>query len=94
MSDRLPAPVEDAAGEAPLFERASATSARAMTWGKPLRALEGGKAPTTASLRALEENMIEAITGSETAAATGACSWYSQGSCRDQRRTSKSAGTS
>ena len=69
MSDRLPAPVLDAAGEAPLFERASATTARAITWNKPLRVANAMAESSWASLRELEEDMVEAITGSEAAAA-------------------------
>ncbi|HVW30674.1 MAG TPA: DNA-binding domain-containing protein [Polyangiaceae bacterium] len=71
MSDRLPSPVEDGAGEAPLFERASATSARAVPSRTPLYAVPGG-APAWTSLRELEEGMVEAITGSEAAAAVAA----------------------
>src|SRR5581483_3695507 len=41
VSDRLPSPVQDGAGEAPVFERASATSARVIGLGKALHAVQG-----------------------------------------------------
>ena len=72
MSDRLPAPVLDAAGEAPLVERASATTSKSMTWTKPLRVVKAAANPSWASLRELEADMVEAITGSEAAAADAA----------------------
>jgi hypothetical protein len=72
VSDRLPSPVADGEGEAPLFERASATSARATRSRTPLHAVQGGGAPAWGSLRELEEGMIEAITGAEAAAADAA----------------------
>jgi hypothetical protein len=72
VSDRLPSPVHDAAGEAPAFERASATSARVLDFGKAPRTAPGGGARPFASLRELEAAMVEAITGSEAAAADAA----------------------
>ena len=72
MSDRLPSPVLDGAGEAPIFERASATSARVIGLGKAVHAVEGRGPRRFASLRELEEKMVDAITGSEALAADGA----------------------
>jgi hypothetical protein len=72
VSDRLPSPVQDGAGEAPVFERASATSARVIGLGKALHAVEGRRPRRFASLRELEEKMVDAITGSEAAAADAA----------------------
>jgi hypothetical protein len=72
VSDRLPSPVQDGAGEAPLVERASATTARAISFEKALHSVRGGEARPRASLRELEENMVEAITGSDDAAASAA----------------------
>jgi hypothetical protein len=68
VTDRLPTPVEDAAGEAPLVERASATTSRTPALGGALRLVKGQAAPPFRTLRELEERMIEAITGGEAAA--------------------------
>ncbi|HEX3598116.1 MAG TPA: DNA-binding domain-containing protein, partial [Polyangiaceae bacterium] len=48
------------------------TTSRTMAWGKPLCVAEGAEAPPWASLRELEVRMVEAITGSEAAAADAA----------------------
>ena len=55
-----------------MVERASATTSRAMSWSKPLRAVERQRAAPWSSLRELEERMVEAITGREEAAADAA----------------------
>jgi hypothetical protein len=68
VSDRLPSPVQDCAGETPIFERASATSARSIGFGKAISLAEGNRASPFASLNELEEKVVEAITGSEAAA--------------------------
>jgi hypothetical protein len=85
VSDRLPSPVRDGAGEAPLFERASATSARVVTFGNALGAVTAKEALPFASLRELEERMVEAITGSE-AAATAAALRITAGPSLDARQ--------
>jgi hypothetical protein len=85
VSDRLPSPVQDGAGEAPIFERASATSARVISFGRALRTAEGREARPFASLRELEENLVEAIAGSE-AAAADAARWITAGPSLDSRQ--------
>jgi hypothetical protein len=71
--DRLPVPILDDAGDAPLVERASATTARTVTFArKPGPTKDASAATPWASLRELEEAMVEAITGSDAAAADAA----------------------
>ena len=63
----------DDAGDAPLVERASATTARAMAFAHQRGPTTGAmEARPWASLRELEERMVDAITGSEAAAADAA----------------------
>jgi hypothetical protein len=75
MTDRLPTPLLDDAGDAPLVERASATTARAIAFA---RERERGPAEGRASaqpwtsLRELQERMVDAITGSDASAADAA----------------------
>jgi hypothetical protein len=69
----LPAPVEDATGVAPFVERASATTARVMSFGRAsVKSGAAGPVAPWASLRELEEHMVDAIAGSEAAAAEAA----------------------
>jgi hypothetical protein len=68
VTDRLPAPMLDDAGDAPLVERASATTARAIAFAREPGSASAVVATPWASLRELEERMVDAITGSEAAA--------------------------
>src|SRR5262249_24965725 len=69
MKDRVPAPLLDHAGDAPSSERASATTARVLAFERKAGAEEGtAPAKQWASLRELQERMVEAITGSDAVA--------------------------
>lgn len=73
MTDRLPTPLINHAGDAPSFERASATTARVLAFERKAEAGVGAaKALGWASLRELQERMVEAITGSDAAASDAA----------------------
>jgi hypothetical protein len=65
LTDRLPQPLSEGEGSAPLVERASATSARAVVWAPRRVETASRRDLRSETLQQIEERLVEAITGSE-----------------------------